>query len=347
MPARQYAAANSYRYGFNGKEKDNEINGQGNQYDYGFRIYNPRIGRFLSVDPLTGSYPWYTPYQFAGNTPIQAIDLDGLEEAYPRQAQKIPLLQQPNHLVSESSCIGCASRVKEIHHIQQQDALTKLVEEYVAWIIEPGNIGKPVPSKFVRVAHKTVAQQNLNQGGYLGSDEFKIAKARYDTYGQFLPGISDINDGLEFIANIKDGKYKAAAFGALFFLPGGDFLKPLKKLKGAGRLGGNACIDYAKDFMGKYSKKIEEAGGSVKKMEIKMERGWIGAGVGADAKQLSSNGLHQFIEVSDKSGAVKIFDNAHPEGILKNDFLKSIAGDNGKELMDGQKLYEKYAKKIE
>ncbi|OJX57977.1 MAG: hypothetical protein BGO89_06145 [Candidatus Kapaibacterium thiocyanatum] len=34
----------------------------------------------MSVDPLAGDYPWYTPYQFAGNTPIQAIDLDGLEE---------------------------------------------------------------------------------------------------------------------------------------------------------------------------------------------------------------------------------------------------------------------------
>jgi hypothetical protein len=33
----------------------------------------------LSVDPLAQSYPWYTPYQFAGNTPIMAIDLDGLE----------------------------------------------------------------------------------------------------------------------------------------------------------------------------------------------------------------------------------------------------------------------------
>jgi hypothetical protein len=29
---------------------------------------------------LSPEYPWYTPYQFAGNTPIQAIDLDGLEE---------------------------------------------------------------------------------------------------------------------------------------------------------------------------------------------------------------------------------------------------------------------------
>ena len=70
----------NYRYGFNGKEKDNEVSGDGNQYDYGFRIYNPRIGRFLSTDPLFKEYPWYTPYQFAGNSLIQAVDLDGLEE---------------------------------------------------------------------------------------------------------------------------------------------------------------------------------------------------------------------------------------------------------------------------
>lgn len=69
-----------YRYGFNGKEKDNEVSGDGNQYDYGFRIYNPRLGRFLSVDPLAYSYPYYTPYQFAGNMPVAAIDLDGLEQ---------------------------------------------------------------------------------------------------------------------------------------------------------------------------------------------------------------------------------------------------------------------------
>ena len=74
---------NAYTYGFNGKEKDqNGEWGSVTNYDYGFRIYNPGIGKFLSVDPLTASYPWYTPYQFAGNTPIQAIDLDGLEEYF-------------------------------------------------------------------------------------------------------------------------------------------------------------------------------------------------------------------------------------------------------------------------
>ena len=79
MPGRKYSIANAnYRYGFNGKEKDNSINSL-TDYDYGFRIYNPAIGRFLSVDPITNKYPELTPYQFASNRPIDGIDLDGLE----------------------------------------------------------------------------------------------------------------------------------------------------------------------------------------------------------------------------------------------------------------------------
>jgi RHS repeat-associated protein len=80
MPGRDTTfAANLYRYGFNGKENDNEVKGVGDQQDYGKRIYDPRVGRFLSVDPITNKYPELTPYQFASNTPLQAIDLDGLE----------------------------------------------------------------------------------------------------------------------------------------------------------------------------------------------------------------------------------------------------------------------------
>ena len=68
-----------YGFGFNGKENDNEVKGTGNQQDYGMRIYDPRIGRFLSVDPLFKDYPELTTYQFSSNTPIWAIDIDGLE----------------------------------------------------------------------------------------------------------------------------------------------------------------------------------------------------------------------------------------------------------------------------
>ncbi|MDJ1505571.1 RHS repeat-associated core domain-containing protein [Xanthocytophaga agilis] len=67
---------NDYRYGYNGKEKDKDFQ---NNYDYGFRIYNAAVGKFLSVDPLTAKFPWYTPYEFAGNSPIGLIDLEGLQ----------------------------------------------------------------------------------------------------------------------------------------------------------------------------------------------------------------------------------------------------------------------------
>jgi RHS repeat-associated protein len=52
MPGRKYSAGTGYRYGFNGKENDNDVKGEGNQQDYGFRIYDPRLGRFISVDPF-------------------------------------------------------------------------------------------------------------------------------------------------------------------------------------------------------------------------------------------------------------------------------------------------------
>jgi len=77
MPGRNFSA-DKYRYGFNGKEKDKDINSL-TAYDYGFRIYNPAIGKFLSVDPLTNNFPWYSPYHVSGNNPIRNIDLDGGE----------------------------------------------------------------------------------------------------------------------------------------------------------------------------------------------------------------------------------------------------------------------------
>ena len=77
MPGRKYNAGSGYRYGFNGKENDKDIS-EGGQ-DYGMRIYDGRLGRFLSVDPLTDDYPELTPYQFASDRPIDGIDLDGLE----------------------------------------------------------------------------------------------------------------------------------------------------------------------------------------------------------------------------------------------------------------------------
>ncbi|MDI1233768.1 MAG: hypothetical protein PSX81_05775 [bacterium] len=78
MPTRSWNDPNAkYKYGFNGKEKDNEINVDGGDYDFGSRIYDSRLGRWLALDPLMYEYPNLSTYNFANNSPIFLVDCDG------------------------------------------------------------------------------------------------------------------------------------------------------------------------------------------------------------------------------------------------------------------------------
>lgn len=72
-----YEGSLKNNYLYNGKElfEDADLN----WYDYGFRNYDPQIGRFPQLDPLTFEYPFYTPFQYAGCEPIANVDVDGLE----------------------------------------------------------------------------------------------------------------------------------------------------------------------------------------------------------------------------------------------------------------------------
>ncbi len=83
MLSRTIGASDKYRFGFNGKEYDNEVKGRQNQQDYGMRIYDPRIGRFLSVDPIGAEFPWNSAYAYAEGNPINYIDFDGLKPPQP------------------------------------------------------------------------------------------------------------------------------------------------------------------------------------------------------------------------------------------------------------------------
>jgi len=67
----------SYRYGFNGMERDDEVKGAGNHYDLGLRNYDPRLGRMFSIDPRANEYPWQTTYAYHRNSPIMTIDYLG------------------------------------------------------------------------------------------------------------------------------------------------------------------------------------------------------------------------------------------------------------------------------
>lgn len=62
-------------------EKDDEAKGAGNSYDFNNRMYDSRLGRWLSIDPIGKLFAFWSPYHFSSNSPIIAKDLDGLQSS--------------------------------------------------------------------------------------------------------------------------------------------------------------------------------------------------------------------------------------------------------------------------
>jgi len=84
MQGRSFEAGNlTYRFGYQEQEKDSEIYGNNSQYAFKYRMYNPRLGKFFSVDPLYKDYSHISPYAFCENKDIQFKELEGLQAINP------------------------------------------------------------------------------------------------------------------------------------------------------------------------------------------------------------------------------------------------------------------------
>lgn len=64
---------------FNGMEGDEEVKGNGNSLDFGARVYDNRLGKWLALDPLSNKYPAISPYAFGLNSPLLFMDPNGKE----------------------------------------------------------------------------------------------------------------------------------------------------------------------------------------------------------------------------------------------------------------------------
>lgn len=69
MPGRN-GQSQDYRYAFNGMEQDPEWSGEGNSYTTEFRHYDPRLGRWRSLDPLMAKFPHTSPYVGFADNPL-------------------------------------------------------------------------------------------------------------------------------------------------------------------------------------------------------------------------------------------------------------------------------------
>ena len=125
MPNR-HGGNDNYRYGFNGKEKDDELKGEGNSIAFESRIYDSRVGRFLSLDPREVEYPWQSPFAYYKNSPIGTIDYLGMGDYYDKKG---------NHL-------GSDGKTKTITTGKGKNKKTKEVADDKAYIADSVSLEK-------------------------------------------------------------------------------------------------------------------------------------------------------------------------------------------------------------
>ena len=194
-----------YRFGFNGKENDGDF-GSSIQ-DYGFRLYAPSIAKFLSVDPLTKKYPELTPYQFASNTPIQAIDLDGLEAYFNTSGQFVKWGEDksdnaPVILLVNDVDIKKASDIEKVKEITI-DLTIKEFENRVYWITGEGGKKGSRTSRYYAHTIKNAKKYGYHGKGFTEEKMTDVLwKSKSYKKKDFLEGLPTVTD--------KTNPYKVA-----------------------------------------------------------------------------------------------------------------------------------------
>jgi len=78
MPGRLFSS-DDYRYGYQGMMLENAMHGGGSAYSTEFRLYDSRIARWLSIDPMAEKLPRWSPYTAFDDNPISLVDPKGAQ----------------------------------------------------------------------------------------------------------------------------------------------------------------------------------------------------------------------------------------------------------------------------
>ena len=202
------------RYLFNGMEADDEVKGDGNSYNFGARMSDSRLGRWMSVDAHSSKYPSQSPYNLNDNNPVFFIDKDGNDaigiisgntitikaslNVYNEGKNKIDIEKMQKSI---NKCYNSTFTTKidgKIYNVKFDITVKEISKENLTKIMEPGgNYVQPMPSNY---------RSNVQEaGGHYG----KFAEGQYDnpTYPHELGHFIGLDDQYKDIIKVNDNSY--------------------------------------------------------------------------------------------------------------------------------------------
>jgi len=234
VPHRTFSSP-EYRYGFQGQEKDDEIKGNGNSIGFANRMHDPRVGRFLSIDPLYKEFPGLSTYSFAANRPIDGIDLKGL---------------------SWTPTIDDKGKVTGFEWTDAAPDPTNNIYKYAVYFNDPGDytVDKPKSNK----GRKQMGSAKVTAYG-LNKTDVKTFDAT--TYPGDIQKYATSKPGVYWaVLGMHKGKYPA-----LRILDGGkiptmnNFNPKFKERKGGGMFGQNVHSAWPDPWNSKYFNKYKNS----------------------------------------------------------------------------------------
>ena len=193
------------RYLFQAQEMDNEIKGEGNSVNYKFRMHDPRLGRFFSVDPLASKYPEVSPYGFVGNCPTINREEDGRDYIVSTK-----LVKNNDGTYTKNVQVNAKYNVVDVTKTGKMDArefstfnsnISETIKDYTSSKI--GN--KKITSTVVTINIELVYKEKLITIP-AGENALFIVDAAKDKPGESVIGWGETPGNKSIIEHTKDSK---------------------------------------------------------------------------------------------------------------------------------------------